>query len=55
MTSTQIIVLAVTILAFGGMAFGMSRSIAKYEQDKKKMKKKKGKGKYMREFKNPGR
>lgn len=55
MNSTQLSVLVVTILAFGGMAFGMNRSIAKYEQNKKKMKKKKGKSKNMSEFKNPGR
>jgi len=55
MQSTQFIILGVTILVFAAMGYGMSRSIAKYEQGKKKMKKKKGKAKYMNEFKNPGK
>lgn len=55
MGSTQLILLGVTLLVFAGMAYGMSRSIAKYEEKKKKMKKKKGNSKYLKEFKNPGR
>lgn len=55
MNSTQFILFGVTILAFGGLAFGMSRSISKYEKNKSKIKKKKGKTKYLQESKNPGR
>lgn len=55
MNSSQLILLAVTLLAFAALGFGMSRSIANYEKNKKKMKKKKGRGKYINEFKNPGK
>lgn len=55
MGTTQLIIFGVTLLVFAAMGFGMSRSIAKYEEKKKKMKKKKGNSKYLKEFKNPGR
>jgi hypothetical protein len=44
---TQIIIIAATILVFGGLGFAMHLSIKKHDKNYKNKKKKKGKNKYM--------
>ena len=52
--TTQIIVIVITLLAFVGLGFMLSRSIKKHEAERSAQKKKKGRNKYMPQSKNPG-